>query len=465
MLWIWRYDKFSCLAFWRRGWSNKLFLRVMLVGYITSFPAHIAQCFWLAYIKYKVGFLPMNLTGASAEYNGFPVPYYFWPEKHKNMIRPIEVCHQEEVFYWLFLLHLKPTSPGWFRSYGFKATIVSAVAFPVLFTSLQVYFAYYYTSTNVATSQVYMTEGVITFAMSTVIILQNATFSFWINPRFPQFLRQLEEKGATPDLLRRFATFDMLNRLRVVARWLFGVPLFILAVDSLFGSNKLNMIPWLVDVFIFVSYPGLLCGSILTLVIFLPVRGRFDHLAFNSNTPSYTSTSSSVGPYFDQPPPAGTRLSAFRPTGAPRSPTLPINNILRLPLPAVTAQDGQELHRNGSELDLDSKTPSGAQAQADLEIAAGVSKATSSSGHRLSHPFTSHVSRRAAAAGQTGYATTDGATLAPLLHPEILGFSSSIDIHAWSCEVQKSTSGLLAQTNEVVEIEMVEGEMRIGRAV
>ncbi|GAA5850622.1 hypothetical protein JCM8547_001933 [Rhodosporidiobolus lusitaniae] len=435
-IWIYRYDRFVCLMFWRPGWRTKLFQRVMLIGYVLGFPFHIFQCIALAVIKYDAGFYPM--TGVLDSLKGQPVQYFFWTAAQKRWIEPINwmivvcwstevICHWEEVFYWLFLLRVKPTSPGWFRSFGFRATCVSTIAVPALFSTLNAYYSYGYTSTNYVTSSVFKTEGVVSLAFSLFMIVQNGIFSFWIIPRFPKFLNQLEEKGATPDLLRRFSTFDTLNRLRTAARWLFAIPLFILAADSIFipGTAKLNQIPWVVDLLLIGCYPGFTCSASLTLVIFLPVRGPYDHLAFSSTATSTAATSSSLsaGPYFDQPPTAAVtvplRSVSARP---PRRPTLPITNILRLPLARderLPNPRGQELELHlggeGDAVELETKAQKGFGDSAAKTV-------TTSSAARLPHPYTAPAIRRGQAMmGQTGFASTGNGLR---LHPEILGFSS-----------------------------------------
>ncbi|GAA6028157.1 hypothetical protein JCM8097_006888 [Rhodosporidiobolus ruineniae] len=215
LYWCWKYDKWASFAFWRKGWGKKLFLRVMLIGYLTSYPTHIVQCALLAAIKYRAGFFPMTgLSPLLEQYKGFPVPYALWTKGQQSWIEPMEwliaytwameiICHSEELFYWIFLLRLKPTSPGWFRSWYFRATILSALALAALFFTLTGYYFYVYPSTSERDTNVFRLESVIALAFSLAIMVQNAVFSFWIIPRFPTFLRRIEEKGATPDLLRR----------------------------------------------------------------------------------------------------------------------------------------------------------------------------------------------------------------------------------------------------------------------
>ncbi|GAA5895939.1 hypothetical protein JCM6882_005565 [Rhodosporidiobolus microsporus] len=493
----------------------------------------IIQCIFLARIKYQVGFYPV--TGVTNALRGQPVQHFFWSKAQKGWIEPIDVCHWEEVsverslsslpaltlsssssqvYYWLFLLNLKPTSPGWFRSPWFKATIGTAVACPILFATLQGYFHYVYVSSELFRSSVYMTEAVVTMAFTLSIMVQNALFSFWIIPRFPKFLRHLEGNGASPDLLKRFATFDTLNRIRVAARWCFGVPLFVLAADNLWGQVKLNQIPWVVDLCIIGCYPGFAASAALTLVIFLPVRSPYDNLAFSSSSSSAangtlqldtsvdpssstdpSSPASPYRPFAPTPPliasPSGLlhrRLHTFPAT--PDSPPVALLTFPPTPTSPAARARTSVLHSDpflsspaGDTNDTKLATSSALDAlphpTAPLPPppppAPPSTATTSVSDRRLPHPFVTATRRPSSGAlnalgggsavggggsnRQAGYARTEE-SWAGRLHPEILGFSSPIDIVSWTLDVQASTSATGTQDETAVVIEMLpeEGE-------
>ncbi|GAA6028155.1 hypothetical protein JCM8097_006887 [Rhodosporidiobolus ruineniae] len=209
------------------------------------------------------------------------------------------------------------------------------------------------------------------------------------------------------------------------------------------------------------QYPGLTLSSILTLVIFLPIRGPYDHLAFSSSSSSpssHVSGTSSAGPYFAQQPapavPAPTGQEVDNVTTFPpaRRPSLPISHILRLPIhrtaaAAAVAEPPSPESPSPAEAKPPTPLPSagaeqpGEDKSTPSEAAAAAAAAEEG---RVEHPYSALVLRRrtggATGERQAGFAQTGERILQ--LHPEILGFSSPIDIRAWNDDVQASSAGV-----------------------
>ncbi|GAA6001401.1 hypothetical protein JCM10207_006650 [Rhodosporidiobolus poonsookiae] len=435
--WIWRYDRWATFCFWRKTWSKKLFMRVMLIGYLTGYPMHIVYNAFLATIKYRVGFFPM--TGVSDDLKGQPVPYLFWSPEQLSYIKPIEwlivytwtselICHSEEVFYFLYLLNLKPTSRGWWSSVYAKATIFFAVSLPILFIALNAYFAYGYSSDDLYHGSVFQTQSVISTTFAIIMTIQNSIFSFYIIPKFPSFIRSLEEKGASPDLLRR--------------------------------AVSINRVPWAVDVIIMFGWTGYFLGACLTLVIFLPVRNAYDHLAFSPPHPSAAAISS-AGPYFAHSPTdaAESDVVPAVTSSRRRRPTLPISHILRLPLHRAESDSAAPSPLTPPDFPIpgaDADSKAGNEPSEPPFSDSGAATGAQTSGPGASHPYSSLNARRATrmavgAAAQSGFATT-GRSLAPLIHPDIIGFTSPIDVPAWVSDVRAAAAVQSPPDDTIVEI-------------
>ncbi|KAL8283449.1 hypothetical protein RQP46_005859 [Phenoliferia psychrophenolica] len=231
----WHYDRFATLNFFqagRAGRSREAFKRVMVILYIIGSPAFAVQGGVYAWIKYEHGFLPLALSG-------MPVPYEFWPARHQRLILPLQyinaaawttelIVHLEELMFFLHLIELEPSSPPWFESTYFKIVCIGAV-FSLLGT---------FGPVALYSNDPLKAEAVLYLIGSSFILLSNFLFFkvFWA---FPGFLANLKLAGGNSEVVIRLKAFHELNKIRVAARFTFGVPLFILSVDGL-TSKKLN---------------------------------------------------------------------------------------------------------------------------------------------------------------------------------------------------------------------------------
>ena len=55
--------------------------------------------------------------------------------------------------------------------------------------------------------------------------------------RFPRFIKHVKAEGADPTVVVRLATFYNLNQVRVVFRFMFTLPLLVLALDGIVGHE------------------------------------------------------------------------------------------------------------------------------------------------------------------------------------------------------------------------------------
>ncbi|MBW0482263.1 hypothetical protein O181_021978 [Austropuccinia psidii MF-1] len=110
---------------------SESFHLVMRFIYLLGLPIYIVQGVMVAYIKYSVGYLPVDM-------GGYPVPYTLWPAEYRRLIYVIYylkalawsgegIVHLEELTFWLYLIHLKDNSPIWFRSPFFKFFVFLAI--------------------------------------------------------------------------------------------------------------------------------------------------------------------------------------------------------------------------------------------------------------------------------------------------------------------------------------------------
>ncbi|KAF7980123.1 hypothetical protein HWV62_39547 [Athelia sp. TMB] len=69
-------------------------------------------------------------------------------------------------------------------------------------------------------------------------------FSLYVLARFPIFIRHVKAEGAEPDVVVRLFTFYNLNVVRVVFRFVFTVPVLVLAIDGVQGTHPINASPF-----------------------------------------------------------------------------------------------------------------------------------------------------------------------------------------------------------------------------
>ncbi|KAA1063697.1 hypothetical protein PGTUg99_001217 [Puccinia graminis f. sp. tritici] len=276
----WHYDRFQPMV--RRKNKKTLhsdpeprnsFHLIMRFIYLLGLPVYAIQGITVAYIKYQVGFLPVEM-------GGYPVPYTSWSPSHVRLITIIYylkalgwsgegIVHLEELAFWVFLIHLKENSPPWFKSTFFQAFILLSLASTGTMVSIVSAFK----------QDVMLAEGILmTFA--TGFNLSVTCAFFWVFSKFPAWLRDLKKRGAPAELLIRLHGFGTLNEIRMIFRLIFTAPLLALSADGLMPQPFLNKRVWVVDLIAMTSVVAFAAQGVITLLIFLP-RNLSKECGFN----------------------------------------------------------------------------------------------------------------------------------------------------------------------------------------
>lgn len=217
----------------------------------------------IAYIKYQVGYLPVEM-------GGFPVPYTSWSPNYTKLIYTSYylkalgwsgegIVHLEELAFWIFLIHLKDSSRPWFRSVFFRVFLLLS-----LISSGVLVFIVSATKPNVLLTQAIMMTFATGFNTTTTCAF------FWVFSKFPSWLEDLKKRGAPAELIIKLHGFGSLNQIRMIARLIFTVPLFALSADGLRVQPVLNRHVWVIDLIVMTSTVAFAAQGVITLLIFLP---------------------------------------------------------------------------------------------------------------------------------------------------------------------------------------------------
>ncbi|KAH9935157.1 uncharacterized protein BXZ73DRAFT_45522 [Epithele typhae] len=261
---LWAYDRFKCLR-WSAGRQPGAFKRVMTYSYVSAVPLLAIYSVGMTVIKVREGYT-VGPGGAI-----IPVPIDFYRPENISWVLPLQfvfsfawalemVTHLEELAFWLYLLHQKPHKEAWFSSWEYRlwylGSIVAVIGMPL--TAL-------ITRNDLVTCDAYIfLVGSAGSTSTTVAFL----YVLW---RFPKFIRHVKIEGADPTVVVRLATFYQLNQARVVFRFLFTIPLLILALDGIVGhSHSINHNLFVTDTLQMISGIGCIVSSMITLLIFFP---------------------------------------------------------------------------------------------------------------------------------------------------------------------------------------------------
>ncbi|KAL0955617.1 hypothetical protein HGRIS_001851 [Hohenbuehelia grisea] len=282
ILHLWLYDRFQCLR-WHSGRQPGAFKRVMTYSYLTTVPLLVIFSVAIVTLKYKEGFVV-----TPRRHIIMPRPLEYWDPGNKRWVLPLYfvlssawslemVTHLEELTFWLFLLHQGPKQRDWFSSYEFKiwylGSMVALLGMPL--------------TAVVTRRDLEMCEAWIFLVGSSASTLTNIFF-LHVLLRFPGFIRHVKTEGALPDVVVRLTTFYQLNVVRVVFRFLFTIPLFVLAVDGVQGSHAIVLNPFWSDILLMAGGIGCFVSSAITLMIFFP-RSITQEAGYRARDPSPAS--------------------------------------------------------------------------------------------------------------------------------------------------------------------------------
>ncbi|KAF9453515.1 hypothetical protein P691DRAFT_658159 [Macrolepiota fuliginosa MF-IS2] len=262
ILHLWAYDHFNCLR-WGAGRQPGAFKRVMTYSYLGTLPLLVVFSVATTAIKFSEGTLITTLV--------IPKPFARWKPENRHWLLPLYfilstawslelVTHLEELTFWLFLLHQGPGKRGWFYSWEFRAcwiagSIVAVVGMPL---------------TTLLTRHVLETCQAYIFLVGSSAGTTTTICFLYVLFHFPAFIKHVKAEGAEPDVVVRLTTFYQLNRIRVMFRFLFTIPLFIIAVDGVHPPYSVVTNSFALDFLLMMGGIGCFVSSAITLLIFFP---------------------------------------------------------------------------------------------------------------------------------------------------------------------------------------------------
>ncbi|KAG1738259.1 hypothetical protein EDB19DRAFT_908366 [Suillus lakei] len=278
---LWKYDRFKCLKWSESGRQPGAFKRFMSYTYIATLTLLVIFSVAFTFIKFKEGYIiTPEGTSKSATYDiltefipessVYPKPTELYTTSHQKWILPLLflfsaawaceiVTHWEELTFWLFLLHQGPKTRLWFDSWEFRVwllgTVVAGLGMPL--------------TTLISRRQLDTCQAWIFLVGSSASTATTLLF-LYVLAGFPAFIRRVKADGAEPNIVLRLVMFYQLNFGRVLFRFLFTIPLFILAVDGVQGSHPINQDPFWSDFLIMLGGVGCFVSSFITLLIFFP---------------------------------------------------------------------------------------------------------------------------------------------------------------------------------------------------
>jgi len=229
-----------------------------------SIPLLAAYTIGNTIIKYREGFIQVPELGI------IPKPHSLWQPSAQRAIFPLTLCfalawglemvtHLEELCFWLYLVNSTSRNQDWFKSLYFKTWMIGSLA-AVIYMPLVTIF----TRQDPLKSEAY------TFLAGS---LGSFSLTLWFLPilyMFPGFLSNLKSEGVDIGTIARLTKFEELNRIRVLFRFFFCVPLLVLGIDGVRPHHHINESMVLTDILVILTGFGVAVSSGITLVIFFP---------------------------------------------------------------------------------------------------------------------------------------------------------------------------------------------------
>ncbi|KAF8663650.1 hypothetical protein AX16_000892 [Volvariella volvacea WC 439] len=169
------------------------------------------------------------------------------------------VTHLEELCFWLFLVNSGAQEQDWFTSYYFRTWVFGSLI-AVTYMPLVTIF----TRSDPLQSEAY------SFLAGS---LGSLCLTLWFTPilwTFPRFLANLRAEGVDMSTIVRLTKFQELNRIRIIFRFIFVVPLLILGIDGVRPHNHINESMFWTDLLAVLAGFGCAISSGITLTIFFP---------------------------------------------------------------------------------------------------------------------------------------------------------------------------------------------------
>ncbi|KAF5375521.1 hypothetical protein D9615_009208 [Tricholomella constricta] len=366
---LWNYDRFQCLR-WDSGRQPGAFKRVMTYSYLATVPLLVIFSVAITVIKFKQGFIlapngmiiPRPFSLWDPANRRWVLPLYFvlsiaWSlEQYVRVSSPFPAASpspsalpisKAKLTFWVFLLNQGPGKREWFASWEFRVwtiagsprIIITQPLMPIHLCNLCTCFSIFRLAINtdpdsdlfyrvifislpgsVATltgmpMTVLSTRHDIDTCLAYIFLVGSAagtttTLCFhYVLARFPWFIRHVKSEGAEPDVVVRLATFYQLNRIRVLFRYLFTLPLMIIAIDGLAAPYHIVGDPFALDFLLMMGGIGCFISSAITLLVFFPrsitqesgyhTKAHSHSLQNTHSTKTPPPTSAVVNPYYN----------------------------------------------------------------------------------------------------------------------------------------------------------------------
>ncbi|KAI1786324.1 hypothetical protein LXA43DRAFT_59240 [Ganoderma leucocontextum] len=289
---LWCYDRFQCLR-WSAGRQPGAFKRIMTYSYLGAVPLLMVYSIGMTVIKVEEGYI------LAPDGKFVPTPISGYRDANRSWVLPLQfvfsfawalemVTHLEELAFWLYLLHQNQEKEAWFSSWEYRlwymGSVSAIIGMPL--TAL-------ITRKTLETCDAYIILVGASGSTATTLAFLHV---LW---RFPKFIRHVKTDGADPAVVVRLATFYQLNQVRVVFRFLFTIPLLILALDGIIGTrHSINQNLFATDFLQILAGIGCFVSSMFTLLIFFP-RSIVRESGYKPKVPStiaHSPKSPSVSP-------------------------------------------------------------------------------------------------------------------------------------------------------------------------
>ncbi|KAF9237880.1 hypothetical protein BU15DRAFT_27691, partial [Melanogaster broomeanus] len=266
---LWSYDKFKCLRWNPSGRQPGAFKRFMSYTYIATLTCLVIFGVIFTIIKFQEGELHCYVLGPTGEMTPMPLEYFSSSRRKwvlplllvfsiawacEFIICPLTVIGYAELTFWLFLQNQGPTTRLWFESGEFKLWV-----WGTLFAALGMPLTTFVSRRDLDQCMAW------TFLVGSSASTATTLGFLFVLSQFPAFIRRVKEDGAAPNIVIRLVFFFQLNCGRIIFRFLFSIPLFILALDGVQGPHTINS-----NFLLMLGGIGAFVSSAITLLIFFP---------------------------------------------------------------------------------------------------------------------------------------------------------------------------------------------------
>ncbi|EGO26375.1 hypothetical protein SERLADRAFT_436189 [Serpula lacrymans var. lacrymans S7.9] len=306
---IWSYDRFNCLK-WNSGRQPGAFKRVMTstlfshtqYSYLATLPLLVIFSIAFTIIKYKEGYV------IAPHGQIIPKPTEFYDKVNERWILPL---------YFVFSI-----------AWAFEL-VVAILGMPL--------------TTLVSRRNLDMCQAWI-FLVGSSASTSTTLLFLYVLARFPLFVRRIKDDGAEPDVVIRLVMFYQLNLGRVIFRFLFTLPLFVLALDGVQGNHNVNRNSFWSDFLLAMGGIGCFVSSAITLLIFFP-RSLTHELGYTAKAQPQEEVIKASSAALDNAPPPSLhhRHTPSSPKATPHS--APLTPDQPMPIsrsPSLSSEDPHE---------------------------------------------------------------------------------------------------------------------------